>query len=137
LPPGVPHDADTHSRARRMNDCSLLRSRPREVTCAPAPQRVENGSQGATVRGQAVQNTRMCRPERAAGHEIVGLHLTELLTKNFGGDARHRTAELSESVRTIEEPLKEHWLPPSLDDADGCVEWTRSALAATVSPHCD
>jgi len=137
LPPAVPPDADARSRAGRMNDCSLLRAGPREVTCAPAPQRVEDGSQGAAVRRQAEQDTRMCRPERAAGHEIVGLHLTELLAENLGGDARHRAAELAESVRTIGEPLKEHRLPPSLDDADGGVERTRSALAVTVSPHCD
>ena len=76
-------------------------------------------------------------PNGAAGHEIVGLHLTELLAENFGGDARHRAAELAESVRTIGEPLKEHRLPSAFDDANGRVERTRSALALTVLPLCD
>jgi hypothetical protein len=60
------------------------------------------------------------------------LHLTELLAKNFGRDARHRPTELAEAVRPNGEALEEHRLPPALDDADGRVERTSGALLTAV-----
>lgn len=77
----------------------------------------------------------MRRSKRETAHQIVGLHLAELFAKHLRGNARHRAPQLAESVRAIGESLKEHRLPPALDDPDGGVERTpRTLLRAAFSP---
>ena len=63
--------------------------------------------------------------------QVVGLHLSQLLTQHFPGDAREHAMQLTEPARLIQQSLKEHRLPAAVDDGDGCVE--RAGLPLTFA----
>lgn len=71
--------------------------------------------------------------QRLLDHQSVRLHLAQLFAEHFGRHARHRPSELGEAVGTPGETLEEHRLPPTGNDADGCVQRARGPLATAVS----
>ena len=61
--------------------------------------------------------------------QAVGMHLAQLLEKDFLRDAGQHATQFTKSARPVRQTLKEHWLPTALDDPDGGVERAGGSFA--------
>jgi len=61
--------------------------------------------------------------------QAVGMHLAQLLEKDFLRDAWQHPSQLTKSARPVGQTLKKHRLPTALDDPDGGVERAGGSLA--------
>src|SRR5579872_6608286 len=102
----------------------------RHVRHTPSPDRFEHRSKRPSVRGEVVTSGQARLGGGRSADQSFAFQLPQLLTENFGGDPRHRSAQLTEAETAAVEPLEDHRLPAPVDGPEGGVQRAAVAFAA-------
>jgi len=101
------------------------------------PECFEHGAERSTVRREPIPHAKCWFVPHRACHEAVRFELPQVLAQHLNGDAGHGSVKLAESTRAFAESAADHWLPPTVNDADRGVDGTTIAfdMAFTASAH--